>query len=40
MGAKFGMDPVAVLAEPDPLLWDLRIAAYNVLAADAKAASK
>lgn len=34
IGSEFSLDPVAVLAEEDPFLWALRIAAFNVIQKD------
>ncbi len=36
----FHQDPVMLLDDPDDFRWAVRIAAYNVIAADQKAADK
>lgn len=40
VGASFGLDPVALLAERDPFNTKVRVAAHNVLQNDAKRAEK
>lgn len=36
MAQCFGMDPVTILADPAPLHWAVRVAAYRQIAADEK----
>jgi hypothetical protein len=40
VAGRFGIDPVLVLAEPDALKRDVRLAAYEVCQSDEEAAHK
>ena len=37
LGSTFGLDPVALMADPDPLHRAIRIAAHNIIVTDSKA---